>query len=108
LRAYSSSRTERLTGIGNLDPNAAAVKVDSVQSQGLLQTLDIFKFGVGEPLGTCQLAVLDNPHIYHLAAVKKIGDRFLGRIVGEIAEVGGEGRLRRERLRKVFADRRIT
>ena len=71
----------RLTRISDLDANASSLEIYSIQSQGLLQTLDILKLGVGESLGTCQLTVFNDPDIHHLASLKKLGDSFLRSIV---------------------------
>jgi hypothetical protein len=93
-----------LTRIGNLDLDHASLERLVVQSQGLLQPLHVGKLNIAKTLGALHLAVLDDSDAGNIAALKELGDGLHGRIVGEIAEVGGVGRSTGDLLRGGLAN----
>jgi hypothetical protein len=98
----------RLTGIGNLDADGTALEGLSITGEGSLETLKVGKLGVRKALGTLLLAVLNDAHVHNLAIVEELGDGLDGRIVGQVAEVGGERGLVGQNLGKVVAERVIA
>lgn len=93
-----------LTRIGDLDSDDTALERLAVQSQSLLQALEVLELGVGETFGTLLLAVLDDADVDNVASLKELGDGLDGGIVGKVAQVSGKGGLVGERLGEVLAD----
>lgn len=97
-------RVGMLTRISNLDSDDTALERLAVQSQSLLQALEVLELGVGETLGTLLLAVLDDADVNNVASLKELGDGLDGGIVGQVAQVSGKRGLVGERLGEVLAD----
>lgn len=102
------SEKRKLTGIGNLDADGAALEGLSITSECGLETLQVTKLGICEALGPLLLTVLDDAHIHDVAIEEELGDGLDGRIVRQIAEMGGVRRLVGQCLRKVVAERVVA
>ena len=98
----------RPTGFGNLDADGAALEVLSITSKSGLETLKVPKLSIREALGPLLLAVFNDPHVQDVAALKELGDALVGRIIRQVAEMGGEGGLVGQDLGQVVADRVIA
>lgn len=86
------------TWIGDADADVAALEALSLKLKRLLQAVDGGKLGITKSLGSHLSSVLDYADADDLAAGEEVGHGFLGRIVGEVAEVGSVWRLGRKFL----------
>lgn len=73
-----------------------------------LETLKVCKLGIRKALGPLLLAILDDAHVHDVAVIKELGDGFDGRVVGQIAKMGGERRLVGQGLGQVVAERVVA
>ena len=106
---HLSKKGHGLTRIGNLDADVAALKRKTILGESALQTLKVCKLSIREALRPVLLAVLNDTDVDNIATVKKIGHAFDSGIVGQVTEMGGEGRLGREfRSADVIAERVVT
>jgi len=90
--------------IGNLDSDSAALEVYAVESQSLLEALEVLELSIRETLRAVLLAILDNPDVQHLASLEELGDGLGSRIVGEVSEMSGKRRLGGQCLREVVTN----
>lgn len=98
----------RLTWISNLDANCASLEVLAITSKGGLETLEVAKLGVGKALGPVLFAVFDDPYVHNVAVFEKLGDGLGSCVIRQVAEMRSIGRLGRQFLGQIVADRVVT
>jgi hypothetical protein len=79
--------TRALTRIGNLDADAAALELLSIERQGLHETFTVTELGIGKALGSLLFAILDDSDADDVAALEELGDGLLGGVVRQVTEV---------------------
>lgn len=84
------------TGLSNADADVSALELRAGEVEGLLQAIECAELDVAEALGLAVELVLDDAHVGDLAAGEEVGDVALGRVEGEVAQVGGVRGLRGE------------
>lgn len=105
---YIRETRRRLTGLGNFDTDGTPLECLSIACKGSLETLEVGKLGICKALGPLLLTVFYDAHVDDIAVLKKLGDGLDGRIVGQVAEMGGERRLVGQLLGQVIAQRVVT
>lgn len=77
------------TRISDANANVPAVKVLSIELQGLLKTIDSSELGISKALGATLGSVLDDADTDNLTVGKEVGHVFLVGVVREVTEMGG-------------------
>lgn len=95
------------TRIRDLDADGTALEGLAIASESRLEVLQCLELGICKALGLV-VAILDDANANNMAVTEKFGDSFGGRIVGQVAKMGGERRLVRELLGQVVTDRMVT
>lgn len=105
---YIQEKRRKLTGLSNLDADGTPLECLSIACKGSLETLEVGILSIGKALGPLLLTVLNDAHVDDIAVFKKLGDSLDGRIVGQVAEMGGERRLVGQLLGQIIAQRVVT
>ena len=102
------SRKEKLTRISDLNSDVASLERLAIQSQSLLEALDILELSVGETLRAHELPVLDDTDAAQIAALEELRDCLIRSLVREVAQVSGVRRLsgKFRRVRVALSDRK--
>lgn len=88
-----SSRKKILTRIGDLNSDVASLEGLAIQSQSLLEALDILEFSVGETLRAHEFPVLDDTDAAQIAALEELANCLVRSLVREVAQVSSVRRL---------------